>query len=130
MQNCPRCREHRLEEVPDTAGSPVKVCGGCGGLWVPGGALGRIGRTEMVYSSLADDGKPGADTTAAGLCPEGHGMMARATADLSPPVPLDRCPHCCGIWFDRGEWQRLASTSLADHLEDLYQESSILLRGD
>jgi Zn-finger nucleic acid-binding protein len=55
-----------------------------------------------------------------GFCPSGHGMLIRAKVDVDDPFYLERCSRCGGIWFDGGEWEKLASTHLVVHLRDLW----------
>jgi Zn-finger nucleic acid-binding protein len=55
-----------------------------------------------------------------GVCPFGHGLLIRAKVDVDDPFYLERCGRCGGIWFDGGEWQKLASTHLVFHLRDLW----------
>jgi Zn-finger nucleic acid-binding protein len=95
------------------------VCSQCGGLWVPGGDVSSIGEQEML-AALMGTGDPPAVDTGACLCPEGHGLLLRARVELEPPFSLDRCDHCRGIWFDRGEWDVLAQNYLLEHLDDLW----------
>ncbi len=58
-----------------------------------------------------------------GLCPNGHGIMTRAKVELEPPFFLEKCPHCNGIWFDKGEWNRLAESDMVSHLFDFWSNS-------
>lgn len=70
----------------------------------------------------ADDSMvPGALPDArTGLCPNGHGILIRAKVDLEEPFYLERCGECAGIWFDRGEWNKLARSHLLSNLNDLW----------
>jgi Zn-finger nucleic acid-binding protein len=55
-----------------------------------------------------------------GFCPGCRGLLVRARVDGPQPFHLDRCPVCGGIWFDAGEWARVASTEWLNHLDDLW----------
>ena len=120
--NCPKCRKDSLVPAP-SGGDNAFVCNGCRGWWVS---------RELVESSTAhyllegDDGLPSTSTEAdlrTGLCPHGHGLMIRARIDLAPRFYLERCPHCGGIWFDRGEWDRVADACLLENLPRLWSLS-------
>jgi Zn-finger nucleic acid-binding protein len=89
---------------------------------VPGGKVEQVGDSDILYSLLARDIEE--DDAAACRCPNGHGILVRARAELVPPIRLDRCETCHGLWFDRGEWQELANSHLVDHLEDLWSKSA------
>ena len=58
-----------------------------------------------------------------GLCPNGHGIMTRAKVDLEPPFFLEKCPHCNGIWFDKGEWNRLLESDMLSHVFAFWSNS-------
>ncbi len=118
---CPRCQSNTLRVVPDRRQSPVEVCGSCGGIWVPGGDVSNIGKTEVMYSMVAR--KAETKDQSAGVCPRGHGLLERARAELDPPVMLDRCCACHGIWFDRGEWEILSRSHLIDQIDNLWSAS-------
>ncbi len=118
---CPRCQENSLRSVPDKRHSPVEVCASCGGIWVPGGDVSQIGKTEVMYSMIVGDGQ--ASEQSAGVCPQGHGLLERGRAELDPPVILDRCRDCHGIWFDRGEWDVLSRSHLINHIDDLWSQT-------
>lgn len=58
-----------------------------------------------------------------GLCPSGHGVMIRARVDAAEPFYLEKCPRCGGIWFDQGEWLKIAQTTFSENLSDLWCKS-------
>jgi Zn-finger nucleic acid-binding protein len=58
-----------------------------------------------------------------GMCPSGHGIMIRAKVDIDEPFYLEKCTACGGIWFDKGEWQRIAENNLADNLSIIWSRS-------
>jgi hypothetical protein len=58
-----------------------------------------------------------------GLCPSGHGIMIRARVDIDEPFYLEKCATCGGIWFDNGEWIRLAGNNLVDVLGSIWSKS-------
>ena len=73
-----------------------------------------------VLAAAAEEEPPaGADPRVdaqAGMCPAGHGIMSRARIEGEKAFSLERCPTCFGVWFDRGEWQRVAHEHLANDL--------------
>jgi Zn-finger nucleic acid-binding protein len=46
--------------------------------------------------------------------------MGRARVELDAPFYLERCVHCGGVWFDAGEWQRLATSHLLSSLLEFW----------
>jgi Zn-finger nucleic acid-binding protein len=58
-----------------------------------------------------------------GVCPFGHGLLAWARVELDDGVEvfyLERCSTCSGVFFDDGEWDRLAHSRMLAHLDDLW----------
>ena len=122
---CPKCKEIELIRggVPEELAGEHEVlcCESCHGTW-----LSRATAEQMVQSrdaSTLEDEAPATDSDAdrrTGICPHRHGIMLRARVHLAEPFYLERCPHCGGIWFDAGEWNRLAGSYLLQHLEDFW----------
>jgi Zn-finger nucleic acid-binding protein len=55
-----------------------------------------------------------------GRCPEDRSILSRATIDVGddrPPIHLERCGSCRGVWFDAGEWTLLADRHLLENLD-------------
>jgi len=115
---CPKCITTELKQTGYNAPS---FCPACGGMWLlPGSRTEIPGMTvESTEEAPATD-NPDSKT---GLCPSGHGIMIRARIDLDEPFFLEKCTACGGIWFDKGEWQRIAETNLADNLSVIWSAS-------
>ncbi len=128
---CPKCQTESLTWMPalPNVGSP-RVCSrrragprgpGCRGLWVQR-SFYQSPEARVFSEERASAGM----TTAvdrdlkAGLCPHGHGLLGRTRVSLEPSFYLDRCSRCSGIWFDCGEWDRIAGTRLLDNLPQLW----------
>ena len=119
--HCPKCPSRRLKKVAGKAS--FYRCGRCQGLWthLEGGApFDGLPQTPAESPKDAD--------ARTGLCPEGHGILLRARVELEPAFFLERCSHCLGLWFDSGEWQRLAEAHWLESLPDLFNESAQRLR--
>ena len=122
---CPKCKESELTcgRVPHELSGDHELlnCEGCHGTW-----LSRATAEQMVQAGdplTLEDVEPDSSSEAdrrTGVCPHRHGIMLRARVHLSEPFYLERCPHCGGIWFDAGEWNRLAGSYLLEHLEDFW----------
>jgi uncharacterized protein (DUF952 family)/Zn-finger nucleic acid-binding protein len=58
-----------------------------------------------------------------GVCPFGHGLLARARVELDDggeAFYLERCTTCSGVFFDDGEWARLAHSRMFAHLDEFW----------
>jgi Zn-finger nucleic acid-binding protein len=107
-------------------------CTKCGGLWVRPTALLTLPAT-LPDAPKADARAPSDVRT--GPCPEGHGILVRArVGDVGKGFYLERCGTCHGVWFDTGEWERIASTELRAHLDDLWdpqaRRAALILRNE
>jgi Zn-finger nucleic acid-binding protein len=126
---CPKCRRITLRLASDTVvlrhgSAPILECPGCSGLWIPHLALSP--GVELNTAPPSDSPTPSIPPEGdhrTGLCPEGHGILIRARAELDRSFHVERCPLCRGVWLDRGEWRRLSAAGLLGHLDDLWDPS-------
>jgi Zn-finger nucleic acid-binding protein len=96
-------------------------CSSCEGLWVDLHDVPRLleHRALTLPKPDAVEGAKELDIRT-GLCPKGHGRLARVRVEVDDGFYLDRCSTCTGIWFDRGEWQRLARRELLHRLPEFW----------
>jgi Zn-finger nucleic acid-binding protein len=89
-------------------------------MWLIDGDTANLGAIEIeeVATSEPDD-----HDEKTGLCPSGHGIMIRAKVDMDEPFYLEKCTACGGIWFDRGEWVKIAELNLAEDLQNIWTKS-------
>ena len=112
---CPKCKDHELKKRGYD--SPVH-CKKCGGMWLEFDKIPRF--TESLSSSSVDGNEINLNDEKNGLCPSGHGIMVRAKVDADEPFFLEKCGACGGIWFDSGEWQRVANSNLTEKLNEFW----------
>ncbi len=114
---CPKCKTTELK----TSGynSPY-FCDECKGMWLTNTNDSSL--PEITIESIEDTSITGNDSKT-GLCPSGHGVMIRAKVDIDEPFYLEKCTACGGIWFDKGEWQRIAENNLSDNLSIIWSKS-------
>jgi len=124
---CPKCKEIELTSggVPEELSGEHEVlcCEGCHGTWLSKATAEQMVQAGDTVTLDDEDAAPPAADEAdrrTGVCPHRHGIMLRARVHLPEPFYLERCPHCGGIWFDAGEWNRLAGSYLLEHLEDFW----------
>ena len=94
-------------------------CKNCNGMWLmPGEAeLLALEVKDITTVARAPQDKKG------GFCPFEHGLLERARVEIDDggePFYLERCRSCSGVFFDDGEWNRLAHSRLIAHLDDLW----------
>ena len=124
---CPKCRTETLERVPLRPGSTLRSeslpfrCSQCEGLWVE-----QLGVPKLLDHGVHLD-PPSPETEEdveidrrIGVCPKGHGILGRTRVEVDDGFYLDRCGTCGGLWFDKGEWQRLARRELLHRIPDFW----------
>ncbi|HYK01660.1 MAG TPA: zf-TFIIB domain-containing protein [Thermoanaerobaculia bacterium] len=95
-------------------------CSVCGGMFVP-----RM-LVELVHEEAASPAdSPAAESLDAttGRCPIDRSIMSRAEIELGPerpPIHLERCGSCHGVWFDAGEWSSLAERHLLERIDEFW----------
>ncbi|MCU1231380.1 MAG: hypothetical protein JWO97_4264 [Acidobacteria bacterium] len=75
---------------------------------------------RLIEEAVAEVEPPPGIDARSGMCPSGHGIMSRARIDAATPFTLERCASCFGVWFDRGEWRRVAEEHLVDELPQFW----------
>lgn len=120
MLRCPKCSSSLAPVDPRTG--LALGCAGCGGLWARAGALEALPAPEGAVESSVR--APNDERT--GLCPDGHGILLRGRVDEEGAATfyLERCPACRGVWFDAGEWSRIASSPLRSRLDELWDPAA------
>ncbi|UJR85819.1 Hypothetical protein I5071_78990 [Sandaracinus amylolyticus] len=118
MPRCPKCSLALVATHHAALG-----CARCGGLWAREGALASL------PDSLGGSGDPATrapNDGRTGLCPDGHGILLRARIDDDEGAAfyLERCSACRGVWFDPGEWSRIASSDLRTKLDALWDPAA------
>lgn len=116
-ERCPKCGAEALSGLP---GSLVLSCVKCKGFWVPPLAFKEPGIVESLKQCDLHPLHPLEQDHRTGVCPEGHGLLRRARVTNDDPYFLERCARCGGVWFDPGEWTRLADANLLKDVTNLW----------
>lgn len=115
---CPKCKTVGLKKL--SYNSPY-LCSECGGMWHESSENSTFPDITIEH----DDANSNANVhdKKTGVCPSGHGVMIRAKVDIDEPFYLEKCTACGGIWFDKGEWLRIAENNLAGNLSNIWSKS-------
>lgn len=116
--NCPKCKTTELKKP--TYNSP-HFCKSCGGMWHLNDTNSSL--PEITTEEIGNNQDQNDHDYKTGMCPSGHGIMIRAKVDIDEPFYLEKCTACGGIWFDKGEWHRIAEHNLADNLSIIWSKS-------
>jgi len=115
--NCPKCNDQQLRL---TTTAKTWICPNCHGIWVAEGRALRA--TPPTLESGTQEVAKELDLRA-GRCPEGHGILTRAQTFLDQGFYLERCSTCSGVFFDAGEWQKVAAAGLSAGLFEIWTET-------
>jgi Zn-finger nucleic acid-binding protein len=110
-----------LQSAPSIVGlvGLPERCSRCHGFWVKVSSITAL-QESGALSSIDEDTIRAETDQRTGVCPGGHGILARAKASWTRPFYVERCLSCAGIWLDAGEWKRLSAEHLLEHLDDLW----------
>ncbi len=112
--NCPKCKDiilkFKISNFPYS-------CPKCGGLWLESDSLGKL--QELSDYTSGGHSTPEHDSRT-GLCPQGHGILTRAKVEAEHSFFLEKCSKCNGIWFDKGEWQKVSESHIHKNLRNLW----------
>ena len=97
MYGCP----HHSTALAETNVGRLRVwyCRSCSGLWLPAGAF----HANVGHVSIIGRGRP----TALSCPKDAHDL----TAVIHRGIEVDVCGTCGGVWFDRGELQKILAQS-------------------
>ncbi len=115
---CPKCKTVELKKP--SYNSP-NLCKECGGIWLLSAESSDL--PDITIENIDADSSSTDHDKKTGMCPSGHGIMIRAKVDIDEPFYLEKCTACGGIWFDKGEWLRIAENNLAENLSNIWSKS-------
>lgn len=126
--HCPCCQTSTLKRARLDEHLAVHACDSCEGQWVSSYDYWHwlewqvdSGTIKCAPSDLSDTLKV-ADNRRASFCPECHHLMRRAKVGHGLDFYLDRCSHCGGTWFDKGEWEILQAHHIHDKVHLVFSE--------
>lgn len=109
--NCPTCGQAMI--VLEVEQIEVDYCTGCRGIWLDAGELELLlegtGEANTLLQSLA----AAQSEEEKRKCPICHKKMDKVRAGGATDV-IDRCPRNHGLWFDRGELQKVLKGQFDD----------------
>lgn len=128
--HCPCCQTSTLKRARLDENLAVHACPTCDGQWVSSYDYWHwlewqpSGRKIKPHHSVdLNDTMQVSDNRRASFCPECHHLMRRARVGHGLEFYLDRCSHCGGSWFDKGEWAILQAHNIHDKVHLVFSES-------
>ena len=125
--HCPCCQTSTLKRVRLDEYLAAHACGNCEGQWISSYDYWHWLEWQPDSGKIRHcDGVDLSDTISdnhrASFCPECHHLMRRAKVGHGLAFYLDRCSHCGGNWFDRGEWEILKAHNMHDKVHLVFSE--------
>lgn len=113
-KGCPTCKTALVRRYCGKV--EALHCPKCGGFWIQKNRIGKILQRYMHYIARRHDRSCGRRQRAnprkidpAKLeCPQCARPMAKLNYAYNSNVIVDACDSCGGVWFDRGELERVA----------------------
>ncbi|MEO0431793.1 MAG: zf-TFIIB domain-containing protein [Cyanobacteria bacterium J06656_5] len=127
--HCPCCQTSTLTRARLDEHLAVHACQTCEGQWVSSYDYWHwlewqtdSGKVKSCQSMERHDPTKTSDNRRASFCPECNHLMRRAKVGHGLTFYLDRCSHCGGNWFDKGEWQILKAHNIHDKVHLVFSE--------
>jgi len=119
---CPSCENGKLQNAYLENDLPCKTCDHCGGNWLllEHYLRWKGGHTEEITLSESDVKVELTETERALICPASGALMLKYRISKDSEHRLDLSPNINGVWLDRGEWQLLKRSGLAEKLNKIF----------
>ncbi|MBE9066101.1 zf-TFIIB domain-containing protein [Leptolyngbya cf. ectocarpi LEGE 11479] len=124
---CPCCETSHLKRERLDQHLAVHACETCEGQWVSSYDYWhwlewQPSNGKIKHCDALDISDRVSDNRRASFCPECNHLMRRAKVGHGLEFYLDRCSHCGGIWFDRGEWDILQVHNIHNKVHLVFSE--------
>ena len=103
--NCPTCEVNELRPVLTKQGTEVDYCDKCGGIWLDKGEIFLFTKRRKELAKALQTALEQARTTQR-KCPKTDEAMQEIPL-LDGELIIDYCPKTGGMWFDKGELQKI-----------------------
>lgn len=128
--HCPSCQTSPLKRLRLDEFLAVHACESCEGQWISSYDYWHWLEWETSDAPVQpcssidlSDRLEFSDNTRATFCPECHHLMRRARVGHGLEFYLDRCSHCGGSWFDKGEWELLKACNIHNKVHLVFSEA-------
>jgi Zn-finger nucleic acid-binding protein len=113
---CPQCNV----DMVNTKFQQIEIdrCPQCKGIWFD--ILEHQELKQVPGSEQIDSGASNAQPTGEGKildCPRCHIRMSPTHDADQPHIVYEKCSHCCGVFFDAGEFTDFKELTLAERLK-------------
>lgn len=102
---CPSCKNNMI--VLELNQVEIDYCTQCEGIWLDTGELELLLNDEVAAGNMLATFKPSHENEKKIRCPICRKKMQKVSAGEAFPVVIDKCKRDHGLWFDRGELQKV-----------------------
>lgn len=126
--HCPCCQTSTLKRIRLDEYLAAHACETCEGQWISSYDYWhwlewQPNSRKIKQCDSVDLKESISDNRRASFCPECNHLMRRAKVGHGLEFYLDRCSHCGGHWFDKGEWETLQAHNIHDKVHLVFSES-------
>ena len=121
--DCPNCSsDYTLALAEENKGS---ACSQCGGVWISAETLTSLGKAHNYDPNILEIHLSEEKTlNESKACPSCRvSLMTSTIADIE----LDWCKSCNGVWFDRGEYDSVATDAYRMSTSDRFSAAFLLV---
>ncbi len=138
--NCPACCGELQKKYFGKI--EMAICAACGGSWLQKDRVTHVLRRYMKHIAERNDRElkqrprlnPWHVETNPRACPGCARLMTKLNYAYSSNVIVDYCESCGGIWFDRGEIEKIAhflkNSGLPERLKKEFEDIRIIYDND
>lgn len=122
--NCPNCGHVGLNTKEVDTDLFVAECPQCEGYWISASAYWVwLKRQEATLPEITPEVAIEAiDSDTVKICPECMKIMPKYHVGHGTENRIERCSTCAGMWFDKNEWELLASKNLHDEIHKIFSQ--------
>lgn len=117
---CPKCKGS-LEKIIYSS-IEVHRCIDCKGIWFESQGAERLKKIKGSESIDIGDTITGSKFNQIGNvnCPKCSTQMTKMVDLKQPHIWYEKCPVCCGTWFDAGEFKDYKQQGILEMFKDIF----------
>jgi Zn-finger nucleic acid-binding protein len=117
--NCPACKNAMI--ILEHEQVEIDYCTSCQGIWLDAGELELLldepAQAKHLLASLAKNPHPVGKPRKCPICRKKMAEVRAGTGE--PPLLIDKCTKHHGLWFDKGELEKVIAAASSDKVQKI-----------